>query len=60
VTALVFLEINGVVDHDFDEAMLLQAMFYLAEARWTGTFFPSFCAKLFLEAPGRGRIAEPQ
>jgi death on curing protein len=42
VTALVFLEINGVVDHDFDEAMLLQAMFYLAEGKMDGNLFSQF------------------
>lgn len=42
MTALVFLEINGVVDHDFDEAMLLQAMFYLAEGKMDGNLFSQF------------------
>jgi death on curing protein len=42
VTALVFLEINGVVDHDYNEPMLLQAMIYLAESRMDGNLFAQF------------------
>ena len=30
------------VDHDFDEAMLLQAMFYLAEGKMDGNLFSQF------------------
>jgi len=42
VTALVFLEINGVTDHDYDESMLLQAMLYLAEGKVEGNLFAQF------------------
>ena len=42
VTALVFLEINGVVDHDYNEQMLLQAMIYLAEGKMDGNLFAQF------------------
>jgi hypothetical protein len=38
--------------------------FISPKAKWTGTFFRSFCAKLFLKLQGRGRmnhrIVEPQ
>jgi hypothetical protein len=53
-----------VVDHDYVETMLLQAMFYLAEGKMDGNLFSQFCAKLFLKLQGRGRmnhrIVEPQ
>ena len=42
VTALVFLEINGVMDHDYDESMLLQAVRYLAEGKMDGNLFAEF------------------
>jgi hypothetical protein len=42
VTALVFLEINGLTDHDYNEAMLLQAMLYLAEGKMVGRLFAQF------------------
>ena len=42
VTALVFLEINGVMDHDYDESMLLQAVLYLAEGKMDGKLFAEF------------------
>ena len=42
MTALVFLEINGVVDHDYNEQMLLQAMIYLAEGKMDGNLFAQF------------------
>ena len=42
VAALVFLEINGVIDHDYDEAMLLQAMAYLSEGKMDGNLFAQF------------------
>ena len=40
--ALVFLEINGVMDHDYDESLLLQAMIYLAEGKMDGNLFAQF------------------
>ena len=40
--ALVFLEINGVVDHNYNETMLLQAMLYLAEGKTDGNLFAQF------------------
>jgi len=42
VAALVFLEINGVTDHDYDESMLLQAVLYLAEGKMDGNLFAEF------------------
>src|SRR5271170_4039291 len=42
VTALVFLEINGLTDHDYDAAMLLQAILYLAEGKMDGDLFAQF------------------
>jgi death-on-curing protein len=42
VAALVFLEINGVVDHDYDESTLLQAMLYLAEGKMDRDLFAQF------------------
>ncbi len=42
VAALVFLEINGVIDHDYDESMLLQAMAYLSEGKMDGNLFAQF------------------
>jgi death-on-curing protein len=42
VTALVFLEINGLTDHDYDAAMLLQAILYLAEGKMEGDLFAQF------------------
>ena len=41
-TALVFLEINGVMDHDYNEQMLVQAMIYLAEGKMDGNLFAQF------------------
>ena len=41
-TALVFLEINGVVDHDYNEHLLLQALIYLAEGKMDGNLFAQF------------------
>jgi death-on-curing protein len=41
-TALVFLEINGVVDHDYNESMLFQAMVYLADGQMDGNLFAHF------------------
>ena len=60
VTALVFLEINGVWIMISMRQCCCKPCSISPKARWTGIFFRSFCAKLFLEAPGRGRIAEPQ
>jgi hypothetical protein len=40
--ALVFLEINGAMDHDYDESLLLQAMIYLAEGKMDGNLFAQF------------------
>ena len=40
--ALVFLEINGVVEHNYNESMLLQAMLYLAEGKTDGKLFAQF------------------
>jgi death on curing protein len=40
--ALVFLDINGVVDHDYDETILLQAMIYLSEGKMDGNLFSQF------------------
>lgn len=42
VTALVFLEINGLTDHDYDAAMLLQAILYLADGKMDGKLFAQF------------------
>ena len=42
VTALVFLEINGLTEHDYDAAMLLQAVRYLAESQMDGELFAQF------------------
>lgn len=40
--ALVFLDINGVMDHNYDETMLLQAMLYLAEGKMDRSLFAQF------------------
>jgi death on curing protein len=40
--ALVFLDINGVMEIDYDEAMLVQAMLYLADGRMDGNLFAEF------------------
>jgi death-on-curing protein len=42
VTALVFLEINGLTDHNYDAAMLFQAVLYLAEGQMDGDLFAQF------------------
>jgi death-on-curing protein len=42
LAALVFLEINGVTDHDYDEAMLLQAMVFLTEGKMDRKLFAQF------------------
>lgn len=40
--ALVFLDINGVTDHDYDQGILLQAMIYLSEGKMDGNLFAQF------------------
>lgn len=40
--ALVFLDINGVMEIDYDEAMLVQAMLYLADGKMDGNLFAEF------------------
>lgn len=40
--ALVFLEINGVMDHDYNESMLFQAMLYLGDGKMDGNLFAQF------------------
>jgi death on curing protein len=42
VAALVFLEINGVMDHDYDEPLLLQAVLYLAGGKMNADLFAQF------------------
>lgn len=42
VTALVFLEINGLTDHDYDAATLFQAVLYLAEGKMDEDLFAHF------------------
>jgi prophage maintenance system killer protein len=42
VTTLIFLEINGLTDHDYDAATLLQAILYLAEGQMDGKLFAQF------------------
>jgi death on curing protein len=40
--ALVFLDINGVTEIDYDDSTLVQAMLYLAEGKMDGTLFAQF------------------
>jgi death on curing protein len=42
VVALVFLELNGITDHDYNELLLLQAMRYLAEGKMNADLFAQF------------------
>jgi death on curing protein len=42
VVALVFLEVNGITDHEYNEPLLLQAMLYLAEGKMTADLFAQF------------------
>ena len=42
VAALVFLEINGITEHDYNESLLVQAMLYLAEGRMNADLFAQF------------------
>jgi prophage maintenance system killer protein len=40
--ALVFLDINGVQDHHYDESMLAEAMIYLADGKMDADLFAQF------------------
>jgi death on curing protein len=40
--ALVFLDVNGVMEIDYDDAMLVQAMLYLAEGKMDADLFAQF------------------
>jgi prophage maintenance system killer protein len=40
--ALVFLDINGVMEINYDDAMLVQAMLYLADGKMDGNLFAEF------------------
>jgi death-on-curing family protein len=40
--ALIFLDINGVMEIDYDDAMLAQAMLYLAEGKMDANLFSQF------------------
>ena len=40
--ALVFLDINGVTEIDYDDAMLIQAMLYLADGKMDAALFAQF------------------
>jgi death on curing protein len=40
--ALVFLDINGVMEIDYDDSMLIQAMLYLADGKMDGELFAQF------------------
>jgi death-on-curing family protein len=40
--ALVFLDINGVMDLEYDDSMLVQAMIYLADRKMDGSLFAEF------------------
>jgi death-on-curing protein len=42
VAALVFLEINGITEHDYNESLLVQAMLYLAEGKMNVDLFAQF------------------
>jgi death on curing protein len=42
VAALVFLEINGIEEHDYNEPLLVQAMLYLAEGKMNVELFAQF------------------
>jgi death on curing protein len=42
VAALVFLEINGITEHDYNESLLVQAMLYLAEGKMNMDLFAQF------------------
>ena len=40
--ALVFLDINGVLDHHYDESMLAEAIIYLADGKMDADLFAQF------------------
>jgi death on curing protein len=42
VAALVFLEINGITEHDYNESLLVQAIWYLAEGKMNVGLFAQF------------------
>jgi len=42
VAALVFLEINGITEHGYNESLLVQAMLYLAEGKMNVDLFAQF------------------
>ena len=42
VAALVFLEINGITEHDYNKSLLVQAMLYLAEGKMNANLFAQF------------------
>ena len=42
VAALVFMEINGITEHDYNESLLVQAMLYLAEGKMNVALFAQF------------------
>jgi death-on-curing protein len=42
VAALVFLEINGITEHDYNGSVLVQAMLYLAEGKMNVDLFAQF------------------
>jgi death on curing protein len=48
--SLVFLEINGVADHDYYEPVLQEAILYLAEGDVSEEHFAQFLRHLFSEA----------
>jgi death-on-curing protein len=50
--ALVFLDINGVMDQNYDETILLQAMVYLAEGKMDGNLFAEFLREAVSGAKG--------
>jgi death-on-curing family protein len=50
--ALVFLDLNGVMDLDYDEGMLVQAMLYLAEGKMDGNLFAEFLREAVSGATG--------
>ena len=50
--ALVFLDINGVMDQNYDETILLQAMVYLAEGQMDGKLFAEFLREAVSGAKG--------
>ena len=42
VAALVFLEINGITEHDYNKSLLVQATLYLAEGKMNASLFAQF------------------